>query len=272
MVVGDAALQPQASASNRRRNMVGSVLVFLFLLAAWWTVAALGLVNDIILPPPLDVGKAIVASLSEGFFYKHLGVTTTEVALGFLGGAVVGLVLGAVLGISPTAREIGYPYIVALQGLPKIVLAPLFVVMFGFGMVSKVVMAAAICFFPILMNTWAGIVSVDPRAVLLFRSMTASSRQILWKLSLPHALPQIFAGLKTGLTFALVGALVGEFVASSEGLGYLLDVYSYQLQVDRVWAITFILAALGVFLFLIVEWADRKVVFWADRSQLSSTS
>lgn len=229
-----------------------------------------GVLNEIIVPRPTEVFSALVDTLSEGFFYSHLWVTTSEVIIGFIVGTAIGFTVGAALGISRRARAIAYPYIVAFQGLPKVVLAPVFITIFGFGIESKVVMAIAISFFPILINTMAGLTGVDPQARRLMRSLNASDWHIFTKLSLPSSLPLIFAGIKTGLTLALVGAIVGEFVGAERGLGYLLEVYSYQLEVPRVWAITVILAVMGVILFLFIEWLDRKVVFWQSQRDMSA--
>jgi NitT/TauT family transport system permease protein len=159
---------------------------------------------------------------------------------------------------------VSYAFIVAFQGLPKIVLAPVFITAFGFGMMSKVVMAVVISFFPVLINTMSGLMTVDEEAVRLMRSLTASRKDVFLKLSVMHAMPSIFAGVKTSLTLALIGAIVGEFVGAHAGLGFLLHSYSYQLQVDRVWAITIILGLMGIILYVVIEWADKKIVFWSS--------
>jgi len=250
---------------------IGATFLAVVLIVAGELLVANGVLNEIIVPRPTHVLSALVSTLSEGFFYTHLWVTTSEVLIGFVLGTLIGFSVGAALGISRRARAIAYPYIVAFQGLPKVVLAPLFITIFGFGIESKVVMAIAISFFPVLINTMAGLTGVDPQARRLMRSLSASDWHVFTKLSLPSSLPLIFAGVKTGLTLALVGAIVGEFVGAERGLGYLLDVYSYQLEVPRVWAITGILAAMGVILFLVIEWVDRKVVFWQSRRDMSAT-
>ena len=250
---------------RRLRGPIGAALIFLVLLGFWVWLVESETVHRVILPPPGEVASAFLTTFTEGFFYEHLWVTVQEVLLGFAIGVALGFSLGALLGASALAREVSYAYIVAFQGLPKIVLAPVFITAFGFGMMSKVVMAVAISFFPLLINTMSGLMTVDPEAVQLMRSLTASKRDIFWKLSVKHAMPSIFAGVKTSLTFALVGAIVGEFVGARAGLGFLLASYSYQLQVDRVWAITFVLALLGIILYLLIEWVDKKVVFWGKR-------
>ncbi len=256
---------------ERAIGPIGAAILAVIFIVAIELLVLNEILNDIIVPRPTDVFSALITTLSEGFFYRHLWVTTLEVLIGFVIGTVLGFGLGALLGISRRARAISYPYVVAFQGLPKVVLAPVFITIFGFGIESKIVMAIAISFFPVLINTMAGLTGVDPQARRLMRSLSASDWHIFTKLSLPSSLPLIFAGIKTGLTLALVGAIVGEFVGAESGLGYLLDVYSYQLEIPRVWAITTILAAMGVILFLFIEWVDRKVVFWQSRRELSTT-
>jgi NitT/TauT family transport system permease protein len=254
---------------RRFRGVIGATVVFVVLIGVWQLAVERELVNDIILPPPWEVAVALRDTLTERFFYTHLWITAQEVLLGFVLGSAIGLALGAALSVSSLLREVSYPYIVAFQGLPKIVLAPVFVTAFGFGMTSKVVMATVLCFFPVLVNTLAGLTSVDTEAKRLMRSLTANRRQMFTKLALPHALPMVFAGLKTALTFALVGAIVGEFIGAPRGLGVLLSTYSYQLQIARMWAVTIVLAVMGVILFLAIEWLDRKVVFWRSERDLS---
>lgn len=250
---------------QRYRGPIGGLAIFIVLVALWYWIVAAEIVHRVILPPPGDVAGAFFTTFTEAFFYEHLWVTLQEVLIGFAVGVILGFSLGAILGTSAFVREMTYPYIVAFQGLPKIVLAPIFITAFGFGMMSKVMMAVAISFFPLLINTMSGLMTVDADSIQLMRSLTASKRDIFWKLSVKHALPSIFAGVKTSLTLALVGAIVGEFVGARAGLGFLLASYSYQLQVDRVWAITLVLAIIGIVLFLFIEWADKKVVFWAKR-------
>jgi NitT/TauT family transport system permease protein len=267
---GPAARRP--SAVRRFRGPIGAFASFVVLVVLWHLAVTSGLVDEIILPPPLEVGQALIDTVTDGFFYSHLWITTYEVLLGFFIGTAIGFSLGAGLGLSTLMREIAYPYVVAFQGLPKVVLAPVFITAFGFGVTSKVVMAIAICFFPVLINTMAGLTTVDPEAKRLLRSLQASEWQVFTKLALPHSLPLVFAGLKTALTLALVGAIVGEFVGASEGLGVLLSTFAYQLQVARVWALTIILALLGVILFLMIEWLDSKIVFWRASRDLSAAA
>ena len=262
---------PGRSLLQRFRGPIGATILLVVLVVTGEVLVDAGVLNEIIVPRPTDVAGAFGETITDGFFYSHLWVTTFEVLVGFAVGTAIGFVLGAALGIFRFFREIAYPYVIAFQGLPKVVLAPVFVTAFGFGTLSKIAMAVAISFFPVLINTMAGLTSVEPDAVRLMRSLSASRWHIFTKLALPHSLPLVFAGIKTGLTLALVGAIVGEFVGAEEGLGYLLGVYSYQLQIPRVWAITLVLALLGVILFLAIEWVDRKLIFWRSEREMSAT-
>ncbi|MPZ88269.1 MAG: ABC transporter permease subunit [Nitriliruptorales bacterium] len=266
----ESAARQRASLVRRFRGPIGASAMFVVIVTAWHLTVANGLVSEIILPPPIQVARALIDTVTESFFYAHLWITTVEVLLGFFIGSTIGFSLGAALGVSALLREVSYPYIIAFQGLPKVVLAPVFITAFGFGITSKVVMAIAICFFPVLINTMAGLTSVDPDARRLLRSLNANELQMFTKLALPHSLPLVFAGLKTALTLALVGAIVGEFVGASEGIGVLLATFAYQLQVARVWALTIILALLGVILFLVIEWLDGKIVFWRSERDISA--
>jgi NitT/TauT family transport system permease protein len=256
---------------SRWPSLVGSFLLLTMLIIAWHlATAVLELIHPIIIPPPLEVGKALIATLSEGFFYEHLMTTASEVIIGFVLGALLGFVLGSWLGTSRMARAVAYPYIIAFQGLPKVVLAPLVVTAFGFGISSKIFMAILMSFFPLLIDTMTGVMSVDVEASRLMVSLTATKRDEFLKLALPHSLRHVFAGLKTGMTLSLVGAIVGEFVGAFRGLGYLLNVFANQLQIDRVWAVTILLGALGVVLFLVIELVGRKLVYWHREERLSA--
>lgn len=247
---------------GKLRAAGGSIGLLLALLIVWDRVVAVGLVSEIIVPAPKDVALAIGESLRTPFFYENLWVTLYEVLFGFAIAAVLGFALGSFLGMSRLAREIAYPYVIAFQGLPKVVLAPLFITLFGFGVASKVFMVIVIAFFPIFINTMAGLLSVDSEASQLMRSFGASRWQWFVHLALPHSLPSIFVGIQTSMTLALVGALVGEFVGAERGIGYLLQLYAYQLRVDLVWALIVILSAIGVGLFLLVQRIHRSLIFW----------
>lgn len=252
----------RSSGNQELRYRLYSLAIIIVILAAWEIAPRLGLVSPIILPSFTAVVGALISLMQQDFFLRHFSVTLTEIVVGFVLGTSIGLVLGIALAVWPTAKRIAYPFVVGFQAIPKIVFAPLFIAWFGFGMSSKVVMAVVISFFPVLINTMVGLESVPEEARKLMRSIKATPLQTFRKVSLPHALPVIFAGVKAALTFAVIGAIVGEFVGASEGLGYLVELYKNQLRIDRVFAVIVILAAIGAGGYFLLEWLDRKLIFW----------
>lgn len=241
---------------------LAEVALGLVLLGLWEILPRTGLVSDIILPPFSEVASALFTLVQQDFFWTNLWTTLTEILVGFVLGSLIGFVLGVALAIWLPFKRLVYPYVVAFQAVPKIVFAPVFIAWFGFGQTSKIVMAIVIAFFPVLINTMIGLQSVPSDALRLMRSLRATRLQTFWKVSLPHSLPVISAGVKTALTFAVIGAIVAEFVGASEGLGYLLDLYNFQLAIDRVFAVIVVLSVIGAAGFFLLEWIDRKLIFW----------
>jgi NitT/TauT family transport system permease protein len=228
----------------------------------WEVVARAGLVSPLVLPAPSRVWDGLVILFTADWFPQHVWVTTAETLLGFFIGGVAAIALGIVMVNIRLFKEVIYPYVVAFQVMPKVVLAPIFITWFGFGMESKVVMAIAISFFPVVINTVVGLESVEENELLLMRSLVASKNQVFWKLAWPTALPSIFAGLKTSLTLALIGALVAEFVTAKDGLGTLITTFSFELKVYLVFAVIVVVSVLGLLLYGIMEVLERKIVFW----------
>jgi NitT/TauT family transport system permease protein len=246
-----------------------SIVVVVTFLAIWELLPRLGLVAPIILPPVSAVWAGLLELVAQETFPRHLRVTLVEMLVGFVIGTLIGFSIGVGLGVWESVKKSVYPLVVAFQSLPKIVLAPLLITWFGYGIESKIAMAVVIAFFPVLINTMVGLETVPDEARQLMRSMRASRSQVFRKLSLPHAAPFIMAGIKTGLTFAVIGAIVGEFVGSSEGLGYLLHAYSFQLRIDKVFAVIVILSAIGAILYFAIDWLERRLVYWRSDSSLA---
>lgn len=242
-----------------------AVLGGLFL-GTWWLIAELEIVSRILLPGPpetfAELWDTSVNIFSGGHVAEALRITTTEVILGFLAASSAGFLLGVLVGETRLGRRAVMPYLVAFNALPKVAFAPVFVAWFGFGVNSKIVMAMFIAFFPVIVDTAAGLYSVDADAQMLFKSMESNRRQTLFKLKLPAAMPFIFAGLKTAAVFSVVGAVVGEYLGGGKGLGELIRLSAQTLRIDRVFAMIFYLGILGLILFGIVAWAERKLLFW----------
>jgi NitT/TauT family transport system permease protein len=224
--------------------------------------SALAVLNPITFPAPSSVFVAFGELITKGYFWEATWITLQETLYGFAIGAGAGLLIGALTGTFKTFRVSMYPFIVAFQNTPRIALAPIFLTWFGFGIESKVVMAAVICFFPVVINTVAGIAGVDENAKTLFRSLGATKTQAFFRLTLPSAAPITFAGIKTALTLALLGAIVGEFVGASEGLGVLIKELNFQLEVAMGFAVVIALAVIGLALYGLIELAEKRLITW----------
>jgi len=253
-----------ATVRSRWRYRLGSLGLLVAIVSLWEALPRLGVVSEFILPPFSDVMEALGTLVVTDFFVEHATVTLKEIAIGFLLGSLIGFTAGVLLAIWRPVSRITYPFVVAFQAIPKIVFAPLFIAWFGFGQASKIVMAIVISFFPVLINTKVGLETVPEESIRLMRSLLATPLQVFRKVSLPHALPIVFAGVQTALTFAVIGALVGEFVGASSGLGFLLNLYNFQLRIDRVFAVILVLAAIGAIGYFVLEWIGKKLIFWRE--------
>ena len=232
------------------------------ILGLWYWANASRAVSSLLLPAPFDVASGLVTLVTSEFFYQHLTATALEAVVGFVLAAVAGIVLAVTLGHSKFLERVAAPYIVVFQVLPKVALAPVLVIWLGFGFESKIALSAAIAFFPILVNTMKGIDRVPVNSVRLMRSLSASRRQTFTMLTVPIALPYVFAGMRAAATLALIGAVVGEFVTAREGLGKLLVTFSSNAQQPLVWATTAVIGVLGLLLYGAIVLVARRAVWW----------
>jgi NitT/TauT family transport system permease protein len=247
------------------------VLLLAASLALWEGAVRLLSVPAFILPPPSQVGLALYRGAISGIYVQNLWITLAETLLGFALGSSIAFVLGIGLAASRAVEYFLYPYIVMFQSMPKVALAPLVVVWFGLGLTSKVVSAALIAFFPLLVNTVVGLRSADEDRVDLMRSLGASQMQIFRMLRLPSALPFIMAGLEVAVVFSLVGAIVAEFVGAEAGLGMLIQSRNFSMDVAGEFAILFILAVVGLILNAVLVFVRRRVLFWDASQKAAST-
>jgi NitT/TauT family transport system permease protein len=252
-----------------------SPLIFVVLVAAWWlSTDVLGL-PAYILPPPEQVLYALIGGLSRSpwdraSYWYHAGITVWEAVLGFVIGSAAGALLGLALSHWPILGKSWYPYIVGFQSLPKVAIAPLMVVWFGFGLQGKVFITAIITFFPVLVNMMAGYQSVEPERIELARSCNASELHLLTKIIIPSCLPYLFAGLGVASVLSILGAVVGEFVGASAGLGMLLMQYNQAMEISPMFAIILLLAVIGFLMSYLVTMIERRYCFWAQRSNAAA--
>lgn len=240
------------------------VATFCLFVGGWEAAARLFGIPKIVLPPPSDIALAFWDGLLAGDFSWHLAVTMYEILAGFAVGALSGLLLGFVVALVPLAERIFYPYIVAFQTVPKVAIAPIIVIWFGYGVTSKIVITATIAFFPLLANTIMGLRAAPRDQIEMLVSYTASRWQVFRMVRLKQALPYIFVGLDIAIVLSVIGAIVGEFVGAKAGLGYLILQKNFNFDMAGTFAILIILSAIGVGLHVLVSLAHRRVVFWMN--------
>ena len=240
-----------------------AILLFASLVGGWEASVRLFDIPKIVLPAPSAVGVALWNGM-QGDFLWHFGITFYETIAGFVLGAATGLILGALVSQFRLLERTLYPYIVAFQTLPKVAIAPIIVIWFGYGVTSKIVITATIAFFPLLANTIVGLRAAPQEQIELMVAFTASRWQVFRLARLPQALPYIFVGLDVAIVLSVIGAIVGEFVGAQAGLGYLILQKNFNMDMAGVFAILIVLSAMGVGLHLLVNAVQRRVVFWMD--------
>ena len=239
-------------------------LVLVVFVLGWEGIVRAWQIPEFLVPAPSAIGRALVTGLTSRLYLDHFGVTLYESLLGFVIAAAAGIACGTVIAQFRVVEQTLYPYLVALQTLPKIAIAPLLIIWLGFGLTSKVVIAALVAFFPILVNVIVGLKTVDASKLDLMRSLDASRWQTFRYVTFPNALPFVFAGLDIAIVFSVLGAIVGEFVGSQRGLGNLILQFHTSLDIAGMFAVLLLLAVLGVGLHLAIQAIQRRVIFWAQ--------
>jgi NitT/TauT family transport system permease protein len=228
---------------------------------AWQVIVMVGSYPRFILPGPVVVAERFVSGWGEGTIGPHFATTLTEVLLGLAAGGLAGVLTGILLARSRLAARMLSPYIVAAQATPILALAPLIALWFGTGLASRSLICALICYFPIAVGTMVGIRSVDPRLVELGRSLRATRWQLLSRIEMPSALPQILGGLRIGVTLSVVGAIVAEWAGGDQGLGVLINLARGSMfDIPLMFATLFTIALLGVSLYLLVVSIERRLL------------
>lgn len=255
---------------DRLADRLTSPLFAVALIAYWEFHVRFFEVEALLLPPPSKIAVSFWNGMASGLFLQHLGITIFRALSGFAIAAVLGIALGALISQFRFVEKTVYPWVVALQTVPKIAIAPLILVWCGYGSLSKVVTATLVALFPVLVNTIIGLRSCEPAKLDLMRSFRASRWQTFRMVELPNALPFIFAGLSVAVVFSILGALVGEFVGSKDGIGFLILDANYQLNIPRVFALLILLGLYGITCHLALQLAHRKLVFWNEPKDVTS--
>jgi NitT/TauT family transport system permease protein len=243
---------------------MASLAVFVLVFGGWELAARYHLMPAFVLPAPSDVALRVVADLLSPATQQDCLYTLVEIVAGFAGALVLGIGLGAAIALVPLIDRVLSPYIVALQTIPKVAIAPILIIWFGFGIESKIVIVALIDFFPILVNAVAGFRGIDPRQIVLMKALDATSWQIFVKIRLPNAMPFLMAGVYISMIFSVIGAVVGEFLGSAQGLGSQIMQRQAQMDVIGVFSVLVILTVIGIALNLVAKFAGKRLAFWSD--------
>jgi NitT/TauT family transport system permease protein len=255
-------------ANRRSLSDLGSTLLLcVSVIAACQALVSAGIVSKFVLPLPSSIPSELGGLIDTGVLGSNVLTTVWEAFCGFAIATGLGLTLGALIAEFRVVERIVYPYLIALQTMPKIALAPVLLVWFGFGLGSKIAVAAVISLFPILVNTIAGLKGCDQGRLDVLRALGAGRWDRFRLVKLPNALPFVFAGLSTAVMFALTGALVGEFVGATQGLGYLIVQANSQMNIPQVFAVLLVLCAIGTAAFGVMQLLRRRFLYWSPNEE-----
>lgn len=264
----EAALGSAAQASNNRlKSLVAMRLLFLILLLAIWQGAvAAGFADAAFVSTPLSVAQSLWALFRGGEVFPHLGTTLLEILIAFAASVVLGIASAVVLDRNDWFNQIIAPFLTALNSMPRIALGPLFILWFGIGIASKVVLAFSLGYFIMLLSTLGGLKNVDRDLLLMSRLFGASELRLFRHVRLPWALPSIFAGLKLTLIYCSAGAVIGEMIAAKSGLGLLVQTFSGRFDVAGVMALILIVACMVMIFTSLMDLIERRLFEWSKGS------
>ncbi|MFB3164648.1 ABC transporter permease [Neobacillus sp. 179-J 1A1 HS] len=246
-----------------KKGSIYSWLLFILILLLWEMLAKQ--MSELVLPAPSVVVTTLIEGLTSGYYTPHILRTSLEIVIGLFLGSLLGILTGIWMGEVEFIRKLLFPYVIASQAVPKLALAPLFILWFGFGMTSKVVITALICFFPLMENTVTAIQYTDPKKVELFRVLGANRWQTLFKLKIPAGLPSIMAGFRVAVVLAVVGAVVGEFIGGSEGLGALIIASQGMMDTPLMFSVLILITILGTFLYQLIYFIELRLFKYRNR-------
>jgi NitT/TauT family transport system permease protein len=254
------------STQGRRRPVPDFVLALALIVAVtlvWELAVRLFQIPTFVVPAPSAIVRALIESRAR--LANAALSTALEISLGFVVASLTGIVIALVIVRFERFGRALYPLIVLFQNVPKVALAPIFILWFGFDLAPKVTLIVVIAFFPVAIDMLAGLQSVEPSFVALMQSVGASRGKILMRVRIPHSLPHLMAGLKVAITFSVIGAIVGEFAGANQGLGYVIEFASTQLDTPLIFAALVVVSVLGLAFYYVVEFAERLLVPWAPK-------
>lgn len=260
--LGAARAKRRDAARARARGIWAARIAFLVVLLGSWELASGRLVNSLFLSKPSAIAEQIWEWARSGTLFYHAGITSIEALLGFLLGSFVGMCCGVLFGRSEWVAAVFDPFIMMFYSMPKVALAPMFIMWFGIGIDMKIYLTATIVFFLVFLNTYAGVKAVSREQEAILRLMGASERHILRKVVLPSAVAWVFNGLRLSVPYALIGAIVGEFIASNRGLGHLLSDSSGKFDSAGMFAALFAIMILALLLNTAVKLFERVAMPW----------
>ena len=247
---------------------IPAATIIVLVLCAWELIVRLRDIASWLLPAPSAIAYTLYES--NGVLADHTLVTLEEILIGFALALLAGVLLASGLVLSKTLEKTLYPFLIASQTVPIIVIAPMLLVWVGYGLTPKIIVVALISFFPIVVNTTDGMKSVDRDVENLLRTMGANRWQIFTKVQIPISLPYLFSGLRVAVAASVIGAVIGEWVGSSEGLGYLMIRSKPQFQTELVFAAIVILSVMGILLFSLIGVLEKLVIPWSSKERENS--
>lgn len=240
-------------------------LLVIAILVIWEAAIHVLNIPNFVVPAPSQIGRVLIAQQED--LAVGAWVTAKEVFYGFVISSLVGAACAVVIVRFERFGRALYPLMVVFQNVPKIALAPLFILWFGYELQPKILLIVVMAFFPVALNMLVGLRSADPNLIALLRSVGASRTEILLRVQIPHSLPALMAGIKVAITLSVIGAIVGEFAGASAGLGYMIQFASTQMQTSLVFAALFEVSVLGVIFYYAVEALERHFITWSPASQ-----
>jgi NitT/TauT family transport system permease protein len=249
------------------RRSIDRLVLAIAIFGLWELVVALGWIHPFFISRPSLIVADLYRLIATGYIFPHFAITMYEALAGLAIGVVLGVATGFAAALSIRTADALQPLIVAFNSMPRVAIAPLFIIWFGFGPASKIALAAMVVYFVIFFNTFSGMRSVDPVLMNSVRVMGGSKVQVLWMVSLPFTMAWVFAAMKTSISLALIGAVVGEFIGSTAGIGWIMVQATGVLNTTRLFSTLVILALVGAALFAILRWAEDHVLRWRPRNE-----